>query len=525
MTSQPRLQDGPLVVAVDSSTQSTKAIVVDAEGNVWATAKRPIPLLTPAMDFYEHDPRLWWETTHDTISEVLASLDQRDRDRVGAIGLTHQRESFAPFKEDGTPLANGILWLDGRAVDQIAEYGNSHIHQLSGKPAGVTPGIYKMAWVKENHPEYFEQADRVVDVLGYISFNLTGHWLSSTAAADSLGLFDIRARTWSSELLDIAGVTVEQMSQLVPPATKMCNIRPELRDEWKLSHDVPVIAGLGDGQAAGIGAAAVDPGVGYLNMGTAVNAGIESDMYIYNPAFRTHVSGIPGNYVMEVLQSSGSYLADWVRKTFGDPENPGNTDVALDDLAASKIAPGAEGLLTLPYWNAVQSPYWDAMARGAVIGWRGTHGRAHLYRSVMESICLEMRRNLDYLESASGVPITELRIMGGGTRSPLWRQMMADAVGVPLTVCVADEVSALGAAVLAMAGIGAHASNRADGAPDVATSAKAMATFGETIEPNMENHEVYRKVGAIQSRIYPVLQELFQELDTVVRHSDDEAAE
>lgn len=519
MTNTPRLESGPLVVAIDSSTQSTKAIVVDAAGNVWSTAKRSIPMQTPAMDFYEHDPKLWWETTRDTIGEVLAGLTQSERDRIAAIGITHQRESFAPFTADGEPLGPGILWLDGRAVDQIARYGNSHIHELSGKPAGVTPALYKMAWVSENRPELFEKADKIVDVLGYIVFNLTGEWLSSTAAADSLGLFDVRNRTWSKELLDIAGVREDQMSTLVGPANVMANVRRDLLEGWGIKHEVPVIAGLGDGQAAGIGAAAVDPGVGYLNMGTAVNAGVESTSYTYDPAFRTHVSGIPGNYVLEVLQSSGSYLADWSRTTFVDPKCP-EGDVVADNLAAAEIAPGCEGLVTLPYWNAVQSPYWDATARGAIIGWRGVHGRSHLYRSVMESICFEMRRNLDCIEKASGVPITELRIMGGGTRSELWRQMMADVVGVPLTVCVADEVSAFGAAVLAMAGVEAHASRDAEGNADVATSAKEMATFGETIEPNSEHAEIYRKIGGVQARLYPALQELFTELDSIVRKGE-----
>ena len=119
------LTDGPLVVAVDSSTQSTKAIIVDGAGNVLSVAKRKIELLTPAMNHYEHDPRQWWQTTYETIGEALAALTPSQRQRVKAIGLTHQRESFAPFKADGTPIGNGILWLDGRAVDQIERYGTN----------------------------------------------------------------------------------------------------------------------------------------------------------------------------------------------------------------------------------------------------------------------------------------------------------------------------------------------------------------------------------------------------------------
>ena len=239
-----------------------------------------------------------------------------------------------------------------------------------------------------------------------------------------------------------------------------------------------------------------------------MNAGVESPTYKYDSAVRTLVSGIPGEYVFEVLQSSGSYLAGWFREALGDPRLLGEPDPELD-AAASTIPPGCEGLITLPYWNAVQSPYWDPVARGAVVGWRGTHSRAHMYRSILESIGFEMRFNLDCIEKQTGVRITTLRAMGGGTRSKLWRQIMADTAGVPITTCVEDEISALGAAVLAMAGIEAHGSH------DVAASAKAMAHFGDTTEPDMSLHEQYKDIAEVQHRLYPQLQEVFEDLHTL----------
>ena len=266
--------------------------------------------------------------------------------------LLHQ-EPLQPPLEPRRPLRNGILWLDGRATEQIRRYGSEHINELSGKPAGVTPAIYKMAWVKEHEPEIFADAYKVMDVHGYVAWMLTGRPVSSQAAADSLGLFDIQKRDWSDELLDIAGVSREQMADLVEPSYEMGTLRKELAEEWGIA-EVPVIAGLGDGQAAGIGAAA-DPEIGFLNLSTAVNAGVDSPVYKYDKVFRTHVSGIPGNYVFEVFQSSGSYLAGWFRETLGDPKLLGAPDPDLDE-AASLIPPGCEGLVTLPYWNAVQSP-------------------------------------------------------------------------------------------------------------------------------------------------------------------------
>jgi sugar (pentulose or hexulose) kinase len=299
-------------------------------------------------------------------------------------------------------------------------------------------------------------------------------------------------------------VTRDQMSELVVPSHEIAPLRDDLAKEWGIKP-VPIIAGLGDGQAAGIGAAAVSPEIGFLNLGTAVNAGVESSVYKYDPVFRTHVSGIPGNYVFEVLQSSGSYLAGWFRKALGDPKLLGEPDPALDE-AASQIPPGCEGLVTLPYWNAVQSPYWDSVARGAVVGWRGTHSRAHMYRSILESIGYEMRLNLNSLEAGTGVKLEGLRAMGGGTRSMLWRQIMADTTGLPITVCVEDEISALGAAVLAMASTGTF------GSTDVAEAAKHMARFGETIEPDMEMHEHYADVAEVQRELYPKLKDTFEKL-------------
>lgn len=497
--------EGPLVIAIDSSTTATKAIIVDASGQVLQTAKNNIQLHTPAMDFYEHNPIRWWETTRDSIAEAVSKLSPKDRERIQAIGITHQRESFACFDKEGKPIRNGILWLDARATKQIQKYGSDHIHNLSGKPPGEPPAIYKLAWLKENEPETLEKAYKIVDVHGYITWNMTGEWISSEACADTLGLFDIRKRTFSDELMNIAGVNREQMSDLKAPGEVMGMLKQELVSAWGLSKSIPVIAGAGDGMAAGIGAAAVTPNIAYLNLGTAVVAGVQSAEYKYSPVFRNYVAGIPGNFIFEVVQHSGAYLAGWFRQALGDPKLLGEPDIRLDEKA-EKIPPGCEGLVTLPYWNAVQSPYWDTLARGAVVGWRGTHSRAHMYRSILEAITYEIHMNLSYLQKETGVSLTSLRIMGGGTRSKLWRQMVADITGIPITICLEDEISALGAAIQAMAHTGIF------GTQDIAEASKKMARFGDTLEPNLEKNKIYLEVAKVQHQLYPQLKDIFKQL-------------
>ena len=503
----------PLVIAIDSSTTATKAIVVDTEGKVLALGRQDIDLLSPQQGFGEHDPRQWWTSTHDAVAQALAQLTPSEKERIAAFGITHQRESFAPFAADGTPLRNGILWLDIRAADQVQRYGTPEIHALSGRPADVTPGLYKMAWLKENEPESLAKADKVTTVSAYIAFCLTGKWVDSAACADSLSLSNIKTLEYDDGLLEIAGVRREQMADLVKPGQTLGALKPELAKEWGIA-EIPIIAGCGDGQAAGVGAAAVTPDVAYLNMGTAVNAGVTSPEYQFGQVYRTLAGGIPDTYILEVLQSSGNYLATWFRRALGKPELAGAPDPELEALAAART-PGSGGLITLPYWNAVQSPYWDPIARGAIVGWRGTHGKGSMYRSLLEAICIEMSRSLHAMEEATGVKLTAVRGMGGGLRSPLWRQIMTDAIGLPITGCEEEEISALGAAVIAMASTGVF------GDDDVATAARKMARFTDVTEPNMANHEIYNELSAIQDRLYDNLRETNARLHEFSRKHPD----
>ena len=507
--------DDPLVIAIDSSTTSTKAIVVDTQGNVISLGRREIALLSPEQGFGEHDPRQWWTSTHEAVGEAVGKLTPAEKERIAAFGITHQRESFAPFTADGTPLRNGILWLDIRAADQAQRYGTPEIHALSGRPADVTPGLYKMAWLKEHEPESLRAADKVTTVSAYIAFCLTGSWVDSAACADSLSLSNIRTLDYDEGLLQIAGVRRDQMAELVKPGQVLGTLKRAVADEWGIA-EIPVIAGCGDGQAAGVGAAAVSPDVAYLNMGTAVVAGVPSAEYRYEKLFRTEAAGVPDTYILELVQNSGAYLAGWYRRAFGRPELAGAPDPELEELAAART-PGSGGLVTMPYWGAVQSPHWDPVARGAIVGWRGTHGKGSMYRSLLEGVSLEMARSLRELEASTGVPLKEVRGMGGGLRSPLWRQIMTDAIGLPITGCKEEEISALGAAIVAMASTGVF------GDTSIATAAERMAQFTDVTEPNMDEHEVYAELGEIQGRLYSNLKETNDLLhEFAKRHPDAE---
>jgi len=501
----------PLVIALDSSTTATKAVVVDKNGEVLASGKADIKLLTPKMDHYEHDPFQWWESTHTAISQACDELSEEDRGRIRAIGITHQRETFALLDDDGEAIRPAILWLDSRAGEEIKEYGSEEIHELSGKPADTTPAIYKMAWLKKHEPEVLEKAAHVVDVHAYLSHRLTGKWVSAVGSADTLNLFDISKLDYSPELMEIAGVTREQMADLADPCEIIGTVKEELLSEWGLPNDVVLVAGVGDGQAAGLGTAAIGTDVAYVNAGTSVVAGVHSDEYKFGREYRTLAAGIPGYFIFEIVQNSGSVLANWFRENLGDPALEGALDERLDE-AVAEIPPGSDGLLTVPYWNAVQSPYWNPFAKGIIAGFGSAHTRAHVYRSIVEGIAMELKINLAGVQAGTGRTLKELRCTGGGMRNPTWRQIFADVTGLPIVRSTVEEVPAQGAAMMAMTAIGAFDS--------VEEAAEAMSSFAETTEPDMERHKLYAQWADVREKIYPQMEAIMDEIREVAKAQD-----
>ncbi|WP_182111392.1 MULTISPECIES: FGGY-family carbohydrate kinase [unclassified Actinotalea] len=487
-----------LVLAVDCSTTAAKAVVEDADGRVVASASRPITTSSPRPGWHEQDPARWWDATRDAAREAIAALP--DPAAVGAVCVTHQRESFACLDETGAALRPAILWLDARAHAEIAALGTDRVHDVSGKPPDTTPAIYKLAWLSRHEPAVLRDAARVGDVQAYLCLQLTGRWATSAASADTLGLLDLRTHEWSPELLALAGVRAAQLPELVPDGEVLGLLTAGAAGELGLPGPLPLVAGLGDGQAAGLALGAAQDGVAYLNLGTSMVLGVTSPEYRWDPAFRTLAGMVPGTWTLETVLNAAAYVASWCREQFG-----GGTPGDALEAAAAALPPGAEGLLTLPYWNAAQTPHWDPLARGAVVGWHGRHTPAHLYRSILEGVAFELRLHLDRLEAATGHRVDVVRAVGGGARSPLWVQVVADVTGRTVRVCSAGEISAAGAAALARGHL-------AGGAPDV------HLPDGHDVVPDPRTADVYARLFAAQSRLYPALRDVFAELADLREH-------
>ena len=498
-----------VVIGIDSSTTACKAIAWDKHGQAVAEGRDAYPLLRPVPTWFEQNAEDWWRSLCAALKELLSQIDAA---RVEALCITHQRESFVPVDQQGRPIRYAILWLDERSQAQLTfldeKIGADKIHQITGKPLSMTPSLPKLVWLQQNEPEIIERAYKFLDTHAFLVYRLTGHFRTSLACADPMGLVDMQAQRWSGDLIDPLGFRLDQFSDLVPPGEFIGRLSDSATAATGLPAGLPVVAGAGDGQCAGLGANATSQGRAYLNMGTAVVSGLFSPDYVVNRAFRTMYAPIAGTYFLETVIRSGLLTVSWfVEKMAGDLRHtwlPLSPEEMLE-AAAAKVPPGALGLMLVPYWTSVSTPYWDPAASGITIGWSTSHGKEHLYRAVLEGIAFEQRLVGEGVMATTGQPFTQYITLGGGSRSKLWCQMMADVTGVPIVRSTTTEATCLGAGILAAA---------AGWYSDAYLAAAAMTNTAEQFIPNPETQPLYdRLYQEVYKPLFPTLQSLLNRLN------------
>ncbi|MBE0477674.1 FGGY-family carbohydrate kinase, partial [Candidatus Aerophobetes bacterium] len=442
------------IIGVDCSTTAAKAIVWDKEGTPVAEGRKSMQLLIPKSEWGEQKCEQWWSATAEAIKEAVLQVDSR---RITAIGITHQRESFVPLNKNMHPLRNGILWVDTRATSQVQKLKKTYADTIH-KITGLFPNLYaanaKMMWLRENEPSIFEQTHKFLDVYAYLAWKLTGRLVTSFASACPLGLLDMSKLCWSKQVMEIIGVREEQFPELCPPGEVVGTLTREAASLLGLLEGVPVVAGGGDGQCAALGAGVVEEGYASLNLGTAVVSEFFSPEYVTGKTFRTLCGCVPGSYIAESLIAGGTFTISWFVKEFAHNERKLSEidNISAEELLeilASRVKPQSPRLLMVPYWKAAAAPFWDPLARGIVIGWSGDTGRAHLYRAIMEGIVFEQKFLYDGMEASLNKKIEKIILLGGGAKSTLWRQILADITGIPVFIPHTFEATCLGAAMLA----------------------------------------------------------------------------
>jgi len=501
------------IIGVDCSTTAAKAIVWDKEGNPVAEGRKVMQLLTPKPEWSEQRCEEWWSATAEAIKKAVLQVDPR---RIAAIGITHQRESFVLLNKNMHPLRNGILWADTRATSQVQklkEIAGEKIHKITGLFPNLYTSNAKIMWIKENEPSIFKQIYKFLDVHAYLTWKLTGQLVTTWPSACPMGLLDMSKLCWSKEVMELVGVKEEQFCELVAPGNVVGQLTREASSLLGLPEGIPVVGGGGDGQCAALGAGVVKEGRASLNLGTAVVSELYSPKYITGDTFRTMCGCVPKTYVTESLIPAGTFTIDWFVKEFGYEESrlskvDNISAEQIFEIMASKIQPGMPRLLMLPYWKAVGAPYWDPFAKGIVIGWGGNTTRAHLYRCIMEGIVFEQRFLYEGMEKSLNKKVEEIVLLGGGAKSSLWRQIVADITGIPVLVPYTFESTCLGAAMLAAYAVGMYNS--------ILEASKKMSRVKEKYYPIKKNREFYLKIyERVYKPLFPRIKELIDEFTKI----------
>jgi xylulokinase len=453
-----------LLLGIDVSTTGAKALLVDEAGQVIRSATTPYSLSTPFPLWSEQDPYEWWQGVSNSVRQALTQAGASG-DLVRAVGLTGQMHGLVLLDAGNRVLRPAILWNDQRTGAQCNEIrsrlGKERLIQITGNDALTGFTAPKILWVQQNEPEIYDRARHILLPKDYIRFRLTGEYAMDKADGSGTILFDLKHRNWSQEVLDALDIPLDWLPPTYegPEVTGYVDARAAA--ETGLSEGTPVVGGGGDQAAQAVGVGAVRPGIIALTLGTSGVVFATTEEPLIEPAGRLHAfcHAVPNRWHFMGVMLSAAGSLQWYRDTLA-------ADTDFDHLLneAQRVSPGSEGLLFLPYLTGERTPYPDPLARAAWVGLTLRHTRAHMTRAVLEGVAFGIKDIFMLIQGAglsdrtsSNVQsdtIQQVRISGGGAKSELWRQIMADVLETELVTVNTTEGAAYGAALLAGVGEG-----------------------------------------------------------------------
>jgi xylulokinase len=492
-------------LGTDIGTGGTRAVVIDGEGRVLgaATAEH-VNFTSPQIGWAEQEPEGWWAAASRAIPESLAQSGTKASE-ISGIGLTGQMHGLVPLDKEGHVLRPAMLWCDQRTEAECRaiteEVGAARLIELTANPALTAFTLPKIRWMQNHEPELWSRVRTILLPKDYVRFRLTGARATDVADASGTLLFDVANRKWSAAMLEVAKVSAETLPRVFEGPEITGHVSEEGARATGLCVGIPVVAGGGDQAAGAVGMGIVKPGALSVTIGTSGVVFAATANPICDPKGRIHTfcHAIPNCWhVMGVTQAAGLSLK-WFREQLVVNEN--SPTISYDDLmreAAATLA-GAEGLLFAPYLMGERTPHLDPHARGALIGLTAGHRRGHIIRAILEGVAFSLRDCLSIFAEL-GIPVTSIRLGGGGARSPLWCQIQADIYGQDASVLQAEEGPAYGAALLAGVGAGAWSS--------VQDACEASVRVARIFEPDTNRAAATNGQYARYRKLYPLLNEI-----------------
>lgn len=491
-------------LGIDTSTTSSKALLIDEQGNVVAVASNSHTLQTPRPLWSEQDPLEWWDAVAASIKSVLEKAGVAG-EQIAAVGLTGQMHGLVLLDEAGHVLRPAILWNDQRTQSQCDEIhriiGKERFIQTTGNVALTGFTAPKILWVKQNEPEVFAKAKHVLLPKDYIRYQLTGEYAMDKADGAGTVLFDLKARDWSDKVLSALDIPRAWMPKTFEGPEFAGTVTKEAASITGLKAGTPVAAGGGDQAAQAVGVGAVEPGIVGLTVGTSGVAFATTPSALIEPEGRLHAfcHAIPNMWHFMGVMLSAAGSLQWYRDTLAP-------NTSFDDLLkeAEYVPAGSEGLQFLPYLSGERTPHPDPLARGAFIGLTLRHSRAHMTRSVLEGVAFGLKDSFTLIQNAGLGEITQVRASGGGTKGALWRQILASVLDAELVTVNTTEGAAYGAALLAGVGAGAWT--------DVPSACRACAKITGSTFPDPAQVQAYQESYPIYQGLYPTLKSSFERM-------------
>jgi len=492
-------------LGIDVGTSGTRALLLNERGTIVGSATEDhAPFASPSIGWAEQQPEDWWRACGIAVRRVLASAGLRGED-IACVGFSGQMHGAVMLDSHDRVVRPALIWCDVRTEPQCRaiteKIGAERLIQLTCNPALPNFTLTKFLWVREHEPANWKRVHSVMLPKDYVRFRLTGERAIDVADASGTLLLDVANRRWSQDVLQAAEIDERLLPVLYESPEVCARVSSAGAQATGLVVGTPVVAGAGDQAAGATGMGIVDPGAVSATIGTSGVVFAATDRPALDPRGRLHTfcHAIPGVWhVMGVTQAAGLSLR-WFREQFGAKEGPGDP---YDRLAAeaSTVAPGCDGLLWTPYLMGERTPHLDPNARAALVGLTASHGRAHIVRAILEGVAFSLQDTFTIFDQMR-VPVTSIRLGGGGARSRVWRQIQADVYGREVEIVAAEEGAAFGAAILA--GVGASAW------PSVGAAAAAVVRVAERIAPETKSAATMKKSYAAFRRVYPATRAIF----------------
>lgn len=501
-----------LLLGIDAGTTSVKAGLFAADGTCLGVERQEYQLDTPAVEYAQLDPDLYWQACVKTVREVVRRADVHP-DQILAVGVSSQGETTITLDESGKPIYPAIVWLDNRAVSQaknLAAKFNSQVYERTGIPEIIpTWSACKIMWLKENEPKVFNKAYKFLLVQDFLIFRLSGRIVTDGSISCTTLLFDIRKDEWWQIVLSEIGISDTKLPEILLPGACVGKLNGKAAEELGLSERTLVVNGGMDQAVGAIGAGNIQPNIISESTGAAlaIQATISGSTLDKSKTTPVYMHSVIGKYLLVPVCPTGGMALKWFRDQFGQKEIHEAKDQNVDSYdLMTKIAesapPGSDGLVMLPHLMGAFSPDINPLARGAFTGFSLSHTRAHFVRSLLEGVAFLLKRNLENLKRV-GINTNEIISTGGGSRSRFWNQIKANVCNLPVVTMRNEETVLLGDAILAGFACGIFKT--------VKEGCQTMVAIKERILPNEEMHS-YIKPYQLYCKLDQTLAEYYKQV-------------